>query len=306
VSSPKDGPLVDGVCHAEGVLESDDIAEARRLDRAGREIDVLITVKAAPQPSRHYGDTVCVAGIALDPLRWVRLYPVPFRYLDDSQTFRKYDIVRVKVRHPGQDGRRESLKVDAESFRTLRHLDGWKARAPYVEPVIGGSLCELQRNAGADPNGTSLAAIRPTGVIALDVKRHKGWSPEQLARFEEFAAQGDLFRTYEPRMLAAPRLRAALHFDCTSPGCKSHRLSVIDWELNALQARFHALSEHELEGVIRDRFWQMMYNAGKDPALYVGNQENPARRRQFTLLGTYYPPRRTGPVAEGHEVETLF
>jgi hypothetical protein len=45
---------------------------------------VLVLVKATPQPSRQYGDTVCVAGADMnaDPLRWVRLYPVPFRYME--------------------------------------------------------------------------------------------------------------------------------------------------------------------------------------------------------------------------------
>jgi len=64
--------------------------------RARREINALIKVNTAPQPSRHYGDAVCVAGIALDPLRWVRPYPAPFRYLENRQTLRKYDVDRTR------------------------------------------------------------------------------------------------------------------------------------------------------------------------------------------------------------------
>jgi len=38
---------------------------------------VLVLVKAAPQPSRQYGDTVCVAGVTLDAeSQWVRLYDI--------------------------------------------------------------------------------------------------------------------------------------------------------------------------------------------------------------------------------------
>jgi len=288
--------------------ESDEVLEARRLDRAGRAIEVLVVVKAAPQPSRHYGDTVCVAGIALDPLRWVRLYPVPFRYLDDVQQFKKYDIVQVRVRHPGQDGRRESLRVDAQSFETVRHLKDWRQRAPFVEPMISGSLCGLQRDVAVDPNATSLAAIRPSGVVALDVRKHKGWTEEQVTRFRDFAAQGDLFRDYEPRMLDAPRLRATLVFGCEDRECRGkHRLGLIDWELTAAQVRFRALADADLEVVVRDRFWQRMYNPGKAPALFVGNQEDPRRRRQYVLLGTYYPSRSLiNPVSDGHEAATLF
>lgn len=42
---------------------------------------ILVTVKARPEPSEKYGETVCVAGIRLGTgsLHWVRLYPIPFR-----------------------------------------------------------------------------------------------------------------------------------------------------------------------------------------------------------------------------------
>ena len=50
------------------------------------ELEVLITVKAAPNPSEKSGETVCVAGLALSEgrtrARWVRLYPVNFRFLE--------------------------------------------------------------------------------------------------------------------------------------------------------------------------------------------------------------------------------
>lgn len=62
------------------------------LDPADREkppsddprlLKVLITVKAAPNPSSTYGETVCVAGLSMDPDNpgWLRLYPINFRYL---------------------------------------------------------------------------------------------------------------------------------------------------------------------------------------------------------------------------------
>ncbi|MDQ2710039.1 MAG: hypothetical protein M3Z25_21535 [Actinomycetota bacterium] len=50
---------------------------------------VLVTVKAYPQPSRSYGETVCVAGVRIDTPTpsWTRLHPVacwkrPWGYLE--------------------------------------------------------------------------------------------------------------------------------------------------------------------------------------------------------------------------------
>lgn len=38
-----------------------------------------------------------------------------------------------------------------------------------------------------------------------------------------------------------------------------------------------------------NNFQIKMFNPQKAPLIYVGNQENPTRRRSFTVLGVYYP-----------------
>jgi hypothetical protein len=89
---------------------------------------VLVLVKATPQPSRQYGDTVCVAGVDMnaDTPRWVRLYPAPFRYMEGERQFSKYDVVSVRTRDAGGDKRPESRKIDAASI-------GWRRRTAWVE-----------------------------------------------------------------------------------------------------------------------------------------------------------------------------
>lgn len=85
---------------------------------------VLITVKASPQPSAKYGDTVCVAGIRLDGglAEWVRLYPVPFRWMSGEHQFKKYDIVTAEIRRATDDQRPESFKPDIDSIEVVDHL----------------------------------------------------------------------------------------------------------------------------------------------------------------------------------------
>jgi hypothetical protein len=39
---------------------------------------ILVTVKAYPNPSSKYDETVCVAGIDVNSKEWIRLYPVPY------------------------------------------------------------------------------------------------------------------------------------------------------------------------------------------------------------------------------------
>lgn len=51
-------------------------------------IRARVLVKAYPQPSEQYGETVCVAAITEDGSRLLRLYPIRFRHLDPEQRFK--------------------------------------------------------------------------------------------------------------------------------------------------------------------------------------------------------------------------
>jgi hypothetical protein len=55
---------------------------------------ILITFKTYPRLSKTYGETVCTAGLREDG-SWIRLYPVPFRRLDESQQHSKYETRMV-------------------------------------------------------------------------------------------------------------------------------------------------------------------------------------------------------------------
>ena len=46
---------------------------------------VLVTVKAYPNPSTKYVETVCCAGVDLPTGEWLRLYPIRYRDLEDNK-----------------------------------------------------------------------------------------------------------------------------------------------------------------------------------------------------------------------------
>ena len=48
---------------------------------------VLITVMTYPTISKKYDELVCTAGMQEDG-SWIRIYPLPFRKLDDQQQFK--------------------------------------------------------------------------------------------------------------------------------------------------------------------------------------------------------------------------
>src|SRR6266496_4083795 len=76
---------------------------------------VVILVKALPQPSKRYGETVCCAGVTADR-KWKRLYPVRFRHLQGDQSFSRWDWVTFKYTQPLRDQRIESCHVFEDSI----------------------------------------------------------------------------------------------------------------------------------------------------------------------------------------------
>ncbi len=83
---------------------------------------VLITVKAYPLPSRTYAELVCTAGITKDG-EWIRIYPVPFRFLQDKGKYRKYQWVDIDLKKANKDLRPESYSPSDNSLSDLEIIE---------------------------------------------------------------------------------------------------------------------------------------------------------------------------------------
>lgn len=57
---------------------------------------VLIAVKTYPTLSKKYTELVCTAGFKEDGT-WIRIYPSPFRLLNDSQKYKKYQWIELEL-----------------------------------------------------------------------------------------------------------------------------------------------------------------------------------------------------------------
>lgn len=268
-----------------------------QLAQAKATVSVLVTVKASPQPSAGYGDTVCVAGVLMvDRPRWIRLYPVPFRYLEGAQQFSKYAMINVQLHESTKDRRPESSKIVATSLVVGDVLPPWKRRADWVEPLVGPTMCELNAGVKSNPDATSLGAIRPAKVDPfLKFEAHGPWTPEQLNILTAEDTQESLFGPPAAAMLEPPRLKVRLRYWCLAPACNGHTQRIIDWELTALQRRGRGLDDTAMRASIQAKFMEQMFSPDRDPLIFVGNQAAITRRQSFTVLGIYYPPRRTPP-----------
>lgn len=257
---------------------------------------VLITVKAAPNPSETYGETVCVAGLRVDPDHpgWVRLYPVNFRELDDDSKFRKYDVVSLLARPSPRDPRAESWRPQIDTLTVETHLPPWRRRREHVNDHVGGSMCGMIAAARSDPAARSLAAIRPRQVVALDIEPHGAWSADEQRKIDRYVGQLELPGTgHGPKTaLEPPRFKGWYRYLCEERGCRQHRQGIYDWEWVALQRNLKGRSDQEAREALRKRFLDEICAQDRDLVFFVGNQQK--RPQGFMVIGVFYPPLGSG------------
>jgi hypothetical protein len=200
---------------------------------------LLITVKTYPTLSRKHGETVCTAGIREDG-SWVRLYPVPFRRLDEEEQYRKFDWVELETRKSTSDHRPETRHpTDAKDIQPVDHLgteEGWKERRKVLGKVqVHRHLQPLLD--GAKANTMSLALFKPAKIIDFVWEAcERDWDAAKVAAMRDMASQGELFADEQWRQTfrLMPKLPYNFSYRFEDADGKRSELQVLDWETGQL------------------------------------------------------------------------
>ncbi|MBT2502508.1 hypothetical protein [Curtobacterium sp. ISL-83] len=258
-------------------------------------VRMMVTVKAAPEPSRSYIDTVCVAGVRVDGdvREWVRLYPVPFRHLSTAQQFAKYDIIEVDTLPAKNDSRSESRRPIWESLDVVAHVGAKAARDLVLSELPAVTMCDLLDGVRAHMDAQSLGIVTVRELRGFMVSKHPGWSSAQQQAIQDAIHQPALFG--EPPQpvapLEAPRFVVKIRYLCAALSCRGHQPTLLDFELAALQHRGRFSSDEALRTLILKKFRDEQFHEGLRTSLYVGNIADPPKRKSFSALGIHHVPR---------------
>ncbi|HEY8579408.1 MAG TPA: hypothetical protein VIL72_05940 [Beijerinckiaceae bacterium] len=214
-------------------------------------------VKALPQPSRRYGETVCCAGVTAER-RWKRLFPIRFRHLNGSAAFRRWDWVSFRYRLPTHDPRPESCHVNEDTIEAAQSGLGMVERARFLEPLLRKSARD------AADRGESLALIRPRNTRFVWKRKERGHIEAEREAFGRAARQFDLLD--EPLAAIEP---TPYHFRFRFEDDDGrHDYANGDWEAHAM-------------------FWKESDRVGERKALdwmdHVFNEQYPQRGMAFAL-----------------------
>lgn len=201
---------------------------------------VLVTVKTYPTLSRKYGETVCTAGVR-DDGTWVRIYPVPFRRLEEEQQYKKFDWLECRLIRNPSDPRPETFRpIDENELRPVDHIDtakNWRERRRIILKTarVFDRLDELIT--GAKALQISLAVFKPTSVIDFVWEEDtRNWDREKLRQMRELYNQLDLFsdNSWRETFQVIPKLPYNFSYRFQDATGKSSKLQILDWEIGEL------------------------------------------------------------------------
>jgi len=260
---------------------------------------ILITVKTYPTLSRKYGETVCTAGVRADG-SWVRLYPVPFRRLDEKQQYSKFDWVECRLIRSTSNPRPESFRpADVDELKAIAHVgtaDEWNERHAILlrTAKVYTSLDELI--AGAKANTVSLAVFKPTCVLDFTWEQdEREWDAERLRQVRESFKQLDLFEdnSWRETFKVVRKLPYNFSYKFEDAAGKTSGLQILDWEAGALYWNCLASSEGD-EGPalakVRKKYFDEFLKTDLHLFLGTTQQFHFVARNPWVIVGVFPIP----------------
>ena len=250
--------------------------------------EILIIVKAYPNPSKKYVESSCTAGITRGG-EWLRLHPLPFRLLESEKQFKKYQWIRASIKK-SNDPRPESHNIDIDSIEILPESlsteHDWAQRRAFLEPLRRQSMEEIRRE--QDKTNMSLALFRPKRIETLLIgPADPSWSPEQVAALQ----QQQFFDNDKPVPLEKIPCDFKYRYMCDDPKCKGHEQSIVDWEIYQSYRRWRKEYGEKWEEKLRQRYEYDMQQRN-DTHFIVGTMRG--YPQSWIIIGLFYPPQAEG------------
>ncbi|SRR6266498_1867496 len=245
----------------------------------------LIVVRTYPVPAKTGVEVSCTAAIT-EAGEWLRLFPIPYRFLDEDKRFIKYQWVNVRVTKASKDSRPESYRIQNEEISILSEplspANEWQARKDIVYPLRAASLCGLQRERDEKLYPT-LGFFRPKSIQALIIKPDTPtWTPSQLA----ILRQKHLFRENPKVELEKVPFKFQYQLTCDDNSCPGHTMTCTDWEMGEAWRRWSKKYGAGWESKFRQKFEDEMINKF-DTHFYVGTVHQ--YPNAWIIVGLFYP-----------------
>ena len=268
---------------------------------------ILMLVKTYPTPSATYGELVCTAGIRLRDNAWIRIYPYPFRLLNEDLRFSKGDILELPLKKAPGDPRPESYKIhDTNAIRKVGHLgtkNHWAERMKYILPTTLESVDELKE--GMFPSektwGPSILPVRvKPGSAKFSYEGKGNWTEKELGKLrkaEEYV-KTNLFvdegiKQFFQILRKVPYQFRLSYIDTAGQKHDPGHM-ILDWEIAQLYFNVRLKTETDEKALekMRYKIEEEIFSEKNDVLLVLGNIHHRYRNPNNIAIDGFFYPRR--------------
>lgn len=236
----------------------------------------LVLVKAYPQPSQKYEETVCCAGVNAQG-QFLRLYPIRFRHLPSDKKFDRWDVLEFEGARPVDDHRPESRHVNEDTIRIVqsRSQIDEAQRVRLWLPHVAASVTALREE--NQKTSRSLGIVRPdVGSVKFRMRKLKDSNQEDIA----LRAMFQQFSLIESKPLAAMPVEYEFSYRFTSAGVP-HEMKIHDWEVQAAYFAYKAKYGAQALTVLQEEYEHHI--PARNLHFVMGTMK--AHPRQFIVIG---------------------
>jgi len=238
-----------------------------------------------PIPSKRYRELVCTVGVTRNG-KLIRLYPIPYRYLDFSKWYKKYQWIKVDIEKNKNDNRIDSYRPNIKTISVIGNplpTGKWKERKRIVLPLVSASLEEIEEK--FEKKKVSLGIFKPKNIKLKIEKDNEGWSTGKQRTLRQLVLFGK-----QPKKLEKLPFKFSYQFICDNKNCKGHKLKIVDWELSELYRKLKDKNPYSIDIIlkgIRQKWEEDMWEKKRDSYLIVGTHHP---YKSFLALGVFWPP----------------
>lgn len=150
-----------------------------KIPETEREFEFMVNCKTYPAVSQKYIETVCTGGVEANG-DFVRLYPVPFRFLEGTQRYKRWDIIRVRAHRTTKDTRPESWHLsEGCEIKIVKRMTTHKRQWEWMRPTVHQSTQEMAER------GVTNGCVEIIPLEFYSEPDKKRWTPSQLNVFKQ-------------------------------------------------------------------------------------------------------------------------
>ena len=260
---------------------------------------ILILVKTYPTFSKKYFELVCTAGIN-EQGEWRRIYPIPFRGLEELEKYKKYQWIEVNMERNTSDPRPESYKIKPGahikilSKTPLKTKNNWRERKQVLDKAPMYKELETIINAANRENRLSLCQFKPKQILDLKIeKTDREWDQKILDTIKAENDQGKLFDDMKREIEMVKKLPYKFFYRFKDENGEESTLMIEDWEIGQLYWRCLRRAGNEQEACQKVKEKYEGFIDKNDVILFLGTtrQFHGWAGNPFVIIGVFYPPK---------------